>query len=208
MSIDNKKKLSFNQWQKVVEIMETQKEVSLPDNFAGELHEKLVYIKWDRKVKYGIREVIKDSIEFLKKIFFIPQPILVRSFIFVLIVTLPIISISLLQNMKSRNVRYIAQTGLYEAPVDQTIVLSFNLQAKESLEDVTFTVNLPEMLELVDCANFARTGHKVVWKGDLDKGNNLVFVKVKSNKGGDWKVRAYLEKEGKSKLLERTIRTI
>ncbi|OGS27634.1 MAG: hypothetical protein A2297_01420 [Elusimicrobia bacterium RIFOXYB2_FULL_48_7] len=179
----------YKNWQKVTGLLEYKERIALPENFSAELHRKLESASAE---KAGFFPGLD-----LSGFFRIARPAAV--FALVLLVMFPVylmVSKKMLPGKSSA------------VSPEKVIVLNFNIQAQDAIEGVNFAVNLPDEMSPVDGSGFTVAGNVVSWQGDLEKGNNEILIKVKATRGGDWNIKARLEKGGRIKAMEKIVSII
>ncbi|MBI4656636.1 MAG: hypothetical protein HY746_07815 [Elusimicrobia bacterium] len=75
----------------------------------------------------------------------------------------------------------------------ETNYIKLNLKSGKLLENVKMETILPEGIV------FSNGKKTVLWRGDLKEGNNVIILKVKGKKKGQWKINVFLIKNGMQK---------
>ncbi|MGM0441364.1 MAG: anti-sigma factor family protein [Elusimicrobiota bacterium] len=73
------------------------------------------------------------------------------------------------------------------------------LKSEARLEKVTVEINLPREVKLAD------NGKKAVWSGNLEKGTNVLLLKVKGEKEGKWDINGVIKKNGLRKQFTKKV---
>lgn len=94
-------------------------------------------------------------------------------------------------NMQPSNLPRI-ETAAVTAQTDVAVNIGFDVA--ESVEDVTFQVDLPEGLRFIDDKRQPMLAQSVSWKGSLVEGKTVIPVVVRGVRPGRWEIEAYVRK--------------
>ncbi|MCD6412579.1 MAG: zf-HC2 domain-containing protein [Elusimicrobia bacterium] len=83
--------------------------------------------------------------------------------------------------------------------VNREGILKLNFVSGKKIKNIELKIELPDGIALADGSR------NVEWRGNLRKGNNIVLLKVRGVKVGQWDVRANLRKNSVEKTVERKI---
>jgi hypothetical protein len=84
---------------------------------------------------------------------------------------------------------YTVQNGVLMLPSERPTVVGIAFTANATLENVQFTIDLPDGVQVDDQPDF----HRVSWMGELRKGQNLVKLPLLAHRGAQGVLRAELD---------------
>lgn len=204
---------------KIIEILNVTPQQELPIGYEQQLHQRLMKASEEPR-KAGIetslskiwnRLLVPESANFLK-----PVPVAVLSLVVVALVSVFYLShkpvlpprragIQVVKAIPASAEKYLYGQVSSAVKLDRPSVLRFNFQAAREVEGVKFEIVLPEGLCLV---NEGREGKTICWQGDLQSGKNMVLLRVKGVKEGNWEVKGSVQKGNAVKTLKKQVSVV
>ena len=184
----------LNKMRKLKDIMQTMPQPALPEDFNRKLHYKLIEARYKNQ-GFALERIFD---------FFRPVPVRVASVFAVAAVVVCLIVFSgrrseIIFTSGGDFASYKAVSLLRGVSVNRESVLKLNFVSRRNLKNVVLRIQLPAGIAL------ARGGRSVEWCGDLRKGNNIVLLKVRGVRAGQWNVAANLRKDSAEKTVEKRI---
>jgi hypothetical protein len=78
--------------------------------------------------------------------------------------------------------------------VKEDVALNIGFDVAQSVEDVTFQIDLPEGLQFVDDNRQPMLAQSVAWKGSLVEGKTVIPIVVRGVRPGRYEIQAFVRK--------------
>lgn len=198
---------------KILDILHAVAEKELPADFTSQLHRRLLEVQQANSWTGRIKERINDwfSINNLLR----PVPVgvfatfLVLVGIFYYVREIAVNPSPVIMLTQGTDPAALASFSNINASgnlkLEESAILRFKLNSSKALEGVNIEIELPEGLSLAGNGNADRS---VSWQGNLEKGENIILVKVKGKKEGVWEVKTKLQKGRAVKEMGKTVKVV
>lgn len=202
----------------LIRILNSIPQQELPPGYEEQLHAKLVKAEEEQSAPVAtLLNTVRDWFSLVgRRSFWKPVPVAVLSLVVVALVSVFYLSrkpvpgpaiggVQVVRAVPASAEKYLTGRTCSAVKLDRASVLRFNFQAARGVDGVEFEIVLPEGLCLV---NEGKEDKIICWQGDLQEGKNMVLLRVKGVKEGNWEVKGSVQKGNAVKTLKKKISVV
>lgn len=166
----------LKEYKKLISALNSVKETELPENYTETLHRKLTAVPNEEEPK-----IFTDFVPFFRPV--------AAGIIFV---TILVFFYNFLNKTADRIEKPIPVKN-NSIKLNQEGILTFSINSGSKLENVVLEITLPKGICLASASGPGIKERTIYWRGDIEKGNNMISIFVKGMERGSWDVSMKLK---------------